>query len=81
MSSLGTDSRPYLKDPSTGYWMLVDTGAVVTVWPKSDYPDAELDVTLLLEAVNKTRIPTFGKRVRNFKIGRKTYTQSHFSRY
>ena len=65
--------RPYLKDPNTNRQQLVDTGAVVSCWPRKDYPEAAIDTSILLEAVNKTRIATYGKVTRAVKIGRKTY--------
>ena len=67
------DMRPYLKDPNTNRQQLVDTGAVVSCWPRKDYPEAAIDTSILLEAVNKTRIATYGKVTRAVKIGRKTY--------
>ena len=69
------DDRPHLLDPMTKQWQLVDTGAVVCVWPIRDYPDAVCTPHMLLEAVNGSRLSTFGKRVRAIKIGRKTYNQ------
>ena len=69
------DSRPRLLDPSANKWMLVDTCAQVSVWPRGDYKDATINKGLALQAVNGTRIPTFGTRARQIKIGRKAYTQ------
>ena len=69
------DTRPHLLDPATQHWQLVDTGAVVSVWPKKDYPDAICTPNMLLEAVNGSRLCTFGKRIRQVKIGRKSYSQ------
>lgn len=71
--SLDEDVRPHLYDPATKKWILVDTGAAVSCWPRQDYEDARLDNSLMLEAVNKARIQTYGTRQKQFKIGRKTY--------
>ena len=72
-SSQDKNVRPYMKDPKSERWMLVDTGAVVTVWPKADFPEAKLNDKLCLQAVNRSKIPTFGTRIKDYKIGRKTY--------
>ena len=74
-SSSKEDIRPKLYDPSSRRWMLVDTGAAVSVWPRADYPQSNFDPSLALEAVNKTRIPTFGKMDRQVKMGRKAFKQ------
>ena len=70
------DIRPRLYDPATKRWMLVDTGAQVSVWPRQDYPEAEEDPTLMLVAVNKSKIPTHGTKQRQIKIGRKPITSN-----
>ena len=62
-----------MKDPKSERWMLVDTGAVVTVWPKADFPEAKLNEKLCLQAVNRSKIPTYGTLIMDYKIGRKTY--------
>ena len=72
----GQDCRPRLWDPISKQFMLVDTCAQVTVWPKRDYQDATANKNLALQAVNGSRIPTFGNKVRQVKLGRKTYTKA-----
>ena len=57
---VGRDVRPRLFDPTTQRWMLLDSGAMCTVWPLKDYPGAKVDPMVSLEAVNKTKIPTSG---------------------
>ena len=54
---------------------LLDTGAMGSIYPKEQYKDAELNTHVTLEAVNKSQFPTFGTRIKQIKIGRKTYTQ------
>ena len=71
-SSQDKNVRPYMKDPKSERWMLVDTGAVVTVWPKADFPEAKLNDKLCLQAVKRSKIPTFGTHIKDFKIGSKT---------
>ena len=70
------DCRPRLWDPSTKQWILIDSCAQVSVWPKGVYDDAVLDNKLALQAVNGTRIPTYGTRVRQVKLGRKSYSKT-----
>ena len=72
------DSRPRLYCPVAKKWMLVDTCAQVSVWPKTDYEDATIDRNLALQAVNGTRIPTFGTRIRQIKLGRRLTPKCSF---
>ena len=67
------DDRPKLYDPISKMWILIDTGAAVSVWPKRLFQGAKLDSTLVLEAVNSSRIATYGKRIKEVRIGRKSY--------
>ena len=69
------DCRPRLYDKATKQWVLIDSCAQVSVWPKQGYTDAKLDNKLALQAVNGTRIPTYGTRTRQIKLGRKSYTK------
>ena len=48
------DIRPKIFDKSEGHWLLIDTGAQCSVWPKSKFPQARIDTTEKLQAVNKT---------------------------
>ena len=69
----GKDIRPRLKNGITGEWMLLDTGAQITVVPKSMYPKAKLDKYMSIQAVNKTKINTYGTVMIPIRIGRKTF--------
>ena len=69
-STWRVDFRPRIFDGAQ--WALLDTGAMVSIYPKTEYQDAALNTSLKLEAVNKTQFPTFGTRTRKIKIGRKT---------
>ena len=71
----GVDLRPRVYCNKLKQWVLVDSGAAVTVWPKTLCPPQVLDhnAPLALEAVNKTKLPTFGKMDIAIRIGRKTY--------
>ena len=57
------DFRPRIKDLNSGQFFLIDTGAATSVIPKSDDDDAPMDHKTGLQAVNGTKIPTFGKKV------------------
>ena len=70
-----TDCRPRLFDPTSKQWMLMDTCAQVSVWPRGDYADATISQQIALQAVNGTKIPTFGIRTREVKLGRKAYSK------
>ena len=46
--------RPKMFHKSEGLWLLIDTGAQCSVWPKSKFPQARIDTSVTLQAVNKT---------------------------
>ena len=60
IDSKKSDLRPKLFDHKTSKWLLLDTGAACSVYPKHYFPDALYDHTRALRAVNGTAIPTFG---------------------
>ena len=62
------DNRPHLKDRLSGRWVLLDTGATCTVWPKTGFRAAP-DPTPTLKAANGTPIRTYGKRTVRLKLG------------
>ena len=41
---------------------MLDTGAQVSLWPRSKFPDAVYDPSRKLQAVNGTRISTYGEK-------------------
>ena len=57
-----SDLRPRLFDANSGLSILLDTGAQVSLWPRSKFPSAIVDPTRKLQAVNGTRIATYGTR-------------------
>ena len=69
------DYRPRFLDGVSQQWLLLDTGSAVTVWPRRDHPESQIDKQCTLRAVNKTKITTYGTTVRQFRIGRKTYNK------
>ena len=56
------DFRPRIKDKNSGLYFLVDTGAAVSVLPKTTEPETDCDVTRGLEAVNGSKIKTYGNK-------------------
>ena len=68
----GGDIRPRIFDQTTGTWLLLDSGAAVSVFPKTKCkkPPPE-DQSRHLQAVNGSRIRTFGNRTVDFNFGRK----------
>ena len=63
------DTRPHIKDYISGQWVLLDTGAARSVWPRNDFPAAKADSKPSLRAANGTPIDTFGKRVVHLRLG------------
>ena len=57
-----SDRRPHLFDKKSGKWVLLDSGAMCSLWPKSDFPEAKVDPTRILQAVNGTTLPTYGTK-------------------
>ena len=43
-ASCGDDKRPKLYDHNSGRHVLVDTGACRSIWPRSDFPQAKIDI-------------------------------------
>ena len=56
-----SDIRPRIMDITSGKSMLIDSGAMITVVPRKLYPSSSLDNALTLEAVDGSKIKTFGK--------------------
>ena len=72
------DIRPRIWDSRSKSWVLVDTGASVSAWPKCMFPDAKIDPGPMLKAVNKTRIETYASINATVQIGRKAYKHEVF---
>ena len=70
------DTRPRLYDTVLKQWILIDTGASVSVFPKSMFQNHERDPGVNLRAVNGTRLQTYGKRPVTIKINRKSYSHN-----
>ena len=64
-----TDLRPRLVDTTTGMSILVDSGACISIWPKNSRQFSNLapDTERHLQAVNGTRIRTFGSHYLTIK--------------
>ena len=67
----GVDCRLKLFDNVTRTWRLLDTGAMVSVCPPS--ATDKLDKSFVLEAVDGSRIPTYGSKQIQVRLGRKTF--------
>ena len=68
-----SDIRPRAYDKISKYWILIDSGAMVSVWPKRDFPEAIVDKKTALEAVNKTKILTYGKVNKTLNLSQGTF--------
>ena len=74
--TLTSDLRPRLFDYNSGRWLLVDSGAAVSVYPRSAFPNAPKDPDKVLQAVNGAKIATYGQRAVKVNLGSKTYTHN-----
>ena len=72
------DPRPKIRDLNSGSYMLVDTGAACSVWPRADYPQTARDVSRGLKAVNNTTLPSYGAAIIDVRLDRKNYTHTFF---
>ena len=70
------DIRPQVQDQISKEWLLVDSGAQVSVWPRNRVPDAIIDPYVSIRAVNKTKILTYGKKEISVRFGRKQYNHT-----
>lgn len=70
------DSRPRIKDLNSGKLILIDTGASVSVWPKSDFPEAVIDNAVGLKALNGNQMPTYGTRQIKMRFNKKVFVHT-----
>ena len=71
--SLTPDLRPKLYDYNSQKWFLLDTGAAVSCYPRSAFPQAKQDPNRLLQAVNGAKVPTYGTQTVKINLGGRTY--------
>ena len=70
-----SDFRPRIKDLNSKKYFLIDTGACVSVYPKSFCPNAVLDDKKGLKAVNGSTLSTYGKINVKVRLDKKNYVQ------
>ena len=46
---------------------------MLSVYPRKRFPGAKQDPNISIQAINKSKIPTFGKTSIQIRMGRKTY--------
>ena len=68
-SANSQDSRPRVYDANSKTWILVDSGAQVSIVPHKWYPRTTPDAGRALQAVNGTRIATYGVKHIQFRFG------------
>ena len=66
------DIRPRLLDKSTGTYRLLDSGSQISITAKG--PNDKVDNSFKLVAVNGSKIDTYGVKVIEVKINRKSYS-------
>ena len=71
MSGQDWDMRPHLLDKNTNSYVLLDSGAAVSAYPPD--PGDKVDPSVVLKAVNGTKLKCYGYKDVDIKIGRKTY--------
>ena len=64
------DIRPHLRDVKAGRWILVDSGATASVFPRTASAKTTPDPVPALKAANGTPIQTYGRRTLQVKVGR-----------
>ena len=77
------DYRPRIKDLNSGHYFLIDTGAALSIFPSSLVREGERereggghtrpDSKLALQAINGTKIPTYGKKTVKLRFDKKTF--------
>ena len=74
--ALTPDLRPRVYDHNAKMWLLLDTGAAISCYPRSAFPNAKPDPTRLLQAVNGAKVETYGSRQVKIDLGGRTYTHT-----
>ena len=64
------DMRPHVYDRVSQAWCLVDSGAQLSIWPRTYYPRATKNARPCLKAVNGSPIDTYGIRTRKLRLGK-----------
>ena len=64
------DIRPHLRDLKSGRWVLLDSGATASVFPRLPHARAVPDTVPALKAANGTPIPTYGKKLVKVQVGK-----------
>ena len=73
-----TDLRPRVFDYNARTWLLLDSGAAVSCYPVSAFPDAldKPDPSKVLQAVNGQAVPTYGSKQIKIDLGGRTYVHT-----
>ena len=74
-SDCSTDVRPHVYDRRSKQWLMLDSGAAVSIWPKRLLPEA-MPTTNALRAVNGTKISTFGNKNVTIDLAHQNFTHS-----
>ena len=67
-----TDMRPHVRDRRSRLWVMLDSGAAISIWPRREYPDLPQAQSSLV-AVNGSRISTFGTKDISLDLEGKQY--------
>ena len=73
------DIRPRFWDKLSDQWVLVDTGAQVSVCAPG--ANDKIDPRVTLETVDGSKMPSYGSKDATFRLGRKEYHQKLHQQY
>ena len=73
--NMTADLRPRAYDYNSGQWCLLDSGAAVSCFPRSHFPQRPVNSSQILQAVNGAQISTYGNENVKINLGGKTYEQ------
>ena len=65
--------RPHVRDKRSDLWIMLDSGAAISIWPRRCYPELPRAQTSLV-AVNGTKIATYGTKDVSLDLEGKCYT-------
>ena len=68
-----SDMRPHVRDKRSDLWIMLDSGAAISIWPRRFYPELPRAQTSLV-AVNGTKIATYGTKDVSLDLEGKCYT-------
>ena len=72
-TAMTADPRPRAYDYNTRRWMLLDSGAAVSCFPRAHFPQSTINPNQILQAVNGEKIATYGTQKIKINLGGNTF--------